>query len=327
MIFVRVATALHSISKGPAAEPDQHGAARPLLLYILSPSYSGSTLLTYLLAQHPRIATIGELKATGMGDVSRYACSCGELITRCAFWARVTEQCRRRGVEFSVDAFGTSLRSPNGVTDVLLRTRVRGRWFERARALLLDTLPRCRAEITALVRRNFELSRVICELQDRDVFLDGSKDAPRLLHFARSGLWRVRTIFLTRDGRGVVNSLKTRKNLSVDRAAEDWVTTIRENLSTVRLLDPREVITVRYEELCANPDGTLARVWDWLGIGHPPLGQDFRAGDFHILGNEMRLRRSAEIKLDERWRRELDADALQRFERRAGALNRALGYS
>ena len=45
---------------------------RPRLLYILAPSYSGSTLLTYLLSQHDAIATVGELKATSRGDLDTY---------------------------------------------------------------------------------------------------------------------------------------------------------------------------------------------------------------------------------------------------------------
>ena len=39
------------------------------LVYILSPSYSGSTLLTFLLNTHPEIATIGELKAQALGNL------------------------------------------------------------------------------------------------------------------------------------------------------------------------------------------------------------------------------------------------------------------
>jgi hypothetical protein len=46
----------------------------------------------------------------------------------------------------------------------------------------------------------------------------------------------------------------------------------------------------------------------------------------YILGNEMRLKRRTTVTLDERWRRDLGADALDRFERLGGSLNRRLGY-
>ena len=61
-------------------------STKPILLYILAPSFSGSTLLTYLLAQHPRVATVGELKATRMGSIDEYRCSCGEPMRTCEFW-------------------------------------------------------------------------------------------------------------------------------------------------------------------------------------------------------------------------------------------------
>ena len=56
------------------------------LVYILAPSYTGSTLLTFLLAQHKSIATIGELKATAREDLETYRCSCGSLMRKCHFW-------------------------------------------------------------------------------------------------------------------------------------------------------------------------------------------------------------------------------------------------
>ena len=50
------------------------------LIYIMSPSFSGSTLLTFLMGAHPSVATVGELKATSLGDIDEYDCSCGSRI-------------------------------------------------------------------------------------------------------------------------------------------------------------------------------------------------------------------------------------------------------
>ena len=41
------------------------------LVYILAASHSGSTLLAMLLSTHPEICTVGELKATNLGDPHR----------------------------------------------------------------------------------------------------------------------------------------------------------------------------------------------------------------------------------------------------------------
>jgi hypothetical protein len=260
-----------------------------------------------------------------MGDVARYTCSCGQLIAECRFWHEVAKRCRERGMPFSVGAFGTSLRSVASVTDILLRARVRGRIFERGRAQLLRHLPGVREEAAGLIRRNFELSQVVCSVQDRDLFVDGSKDAPRLVHFIGAGLWDVRTIFLTRDGRGVVNSFMTRRQFDIQTAVSRWMRTVTED---IRAKDRagRNVLTIKYEDLCRDPRATLSSIWRWLEIEDVSLGRNFRAGDFHILGNDMRLAQFTEIRLDERWRTRLGEADLRYFDREAGEVNRALGY-
>jgi hypothetical protein len=298
---------------------------RPTLLYILSPSYSGSTLLTYLLARHPQIATIGELKATNMGDVKAYTCSCGKALTACPFWRSVTDLCKQRGIPFSLDSFGTALTSSRWLTDRLLRARVRGRAFESLRSIAFR-LPGVRTETAALLKQNFDLSQVLCSVQERDIFLDGSKDAPRLLLFLKSGLWNVRTIFLTRDGRGVVNSFRTRREFDIQTAVSRWRRTMTEALNVRNRLGPHEVIDVRYEELCRQPSEVLAVIWNWLGVPGVAPTQNFRTGDYHILGNDMRLSQVTEIRLDERWRKNLGPSELQYFDAHAGSLNHALGY-
>ena len=100
-------------------------ASRPTpesVLYILGPSYSGSTLLTLLLAQHPQIATIGELKAATVGRIPDYRCSCGQLLRECALWRDVQARMQRRGFDelrhgFRVNACVLPQRPANGFVD------------------------------------------------------------------------------------------------------------------------------------------------------------------------------------------------------------------
>lgn len=52
-------------------------------------AYSGSTLLGRLLNSHSRITCAGELGLLGQAIANRRACSCGRLVTECAFWQKV----------------------------------------------------------------------------------------------------------------------------------------------------------------------------------------------------------------------------------------------
>lgn len=299
---------------------------RPRMLYILAPSYSGSTLLTYLLAQHPEIATIGELKATRMGDIDAYQCSCGVLIRECRFWTELTERAQKAGLDFSVDDFGTVYGDGGGFVDRIVRALVRGPLFESVRAAALAALPESRTRVAAVTHQNLVLSRIVCEMQGGQVFLDGSKDSARLLHYLRSGEWDVKVIYLQRDGRGVTNSYVKHDGIDYDGAIGYWKKAVTE-LQTMRArLDDDMVYDILYEDLCREPEEELSGICGWLGIADLDHGRGFDAGSQHVLGNRMRLSNVSEVRFDEAWRKLLTQEKLAAFDERAGSLNRSLGY-
>jgi hypothetical protein len=296
-------------------------------VYIMSPSYSGSTLLTFLLATHPRIATIGELKATNMGDVEKYTCSCGEFIRACGFWRTVGETLQRRGIPFDVGDFGTHFRCKSSATaDHLLRARVRGPLFETVRSLGTAGWPGCRRARARILERNLALIETIRQIQGADVFLDGSKDPVRLKHLLAAPLGAVKVIHLIRDGRGTANSYTKHYGTTMDVAAVEWRQAQEECERMAGVLPPGACLSILYEDLCRRPDETLTRVFGFLDLEASAARRDFLAMEHHILGNPMRLRSTGQIVLDEKWRAELTEDSLACFDRVAGKLNRRLGY-
>jgi hypothetical protein len=296
-------------------------------VYILSPSYSGSTLLTFLLAAHPEIATVGELKATSMGDIDEYRCSCGALIRQCEFWRRLAAELARRGQTLNLADFGTHFRlARRPLADRVLRARVRGRAFELVRRLSMRLLPGCARDFARILRRNRVLAEAIAEIQGAPVFLDGSKDPNRLLYLLESGFWPVKAIYMTRDGRGTTNSYMRHQDAPMETAALDWSRTQAECERVAARMPPDDVLRIRYEDLCADVDGIMEAVFRFIGLDAGPAGRDFRSCEHHVLGNAMRLRSSSEIKVDEKWRGALTAAQLEVFDRIAGRLNQRYGY-
>lgn len=322
------------------AEPPANlkAAERIKLLYITSASFSGSTLITFLLAAHPKLATIGELKATAMGDVEKYRCSCGQRIRACAFWRRLGERLAGRGIPFDVSDFGThfSFEKAGWLAERAVSAEVRGRLFEAARSLALRALPGARGEFRGILERNRLLVDAVCELRGTRVFVDASKESTRLQYLINSGIWDVKAVHLVRDGRGRTISklrrvqrrfpeLKSSRPALIRRAAATWC---RVNRACSRVLEslPRESwVRVRYEDLCRDPKATLAPVFALVGENPPEVPENFRSIDHHILGNVMRLRKGR-IALDERWRNELSVGELAIFDKVAGDLNRSMGY-
>jgi hypothetical protein len=113
--------------------------------------------------------------------------------------------------------------------------------------------------------------------------------------------------------------------LSVRQAAYQWRRSNEETAAIVRGLDQSQWIRVRYEALCAEPDRTLSRLWQFMGLT-PCAAQGDEQQEYHVLGNSMRLKGAVNIRADEKWRSKLSDADLQTFDAAAGRLNRQLGY-
>ncbi|XOV86651.1 MAG: hypothetical protein ACFHX7_16980 [Pseudomonadota bacterium] len=294
------------------------------LLYIMSPSYSGSTLLTRLLACHPDIATVGELKATSLGDISTYHCSCGELLQQCVFWQGVKSAVERAGGHMDLAQWRTQFQTGRAVVDRIMTPLVRGPVLEFVRSAGFLLVPGARHSLETILEHNARVIEAVCELQDGQVFLDESKDPLRLMYFEQSGRWDIHVISLVRDGRGTVNSDRKHNALGVSESASNWVRKIREMQRVSARFSADHRIDITYEELCDNTRDVLTRIARFVGASEEfPIDAD---KEQHIIGNNMRLSALDEIVLDEKWRKEMTAQDIESFERVAGSLNRGLGY-
>ncbi len=296
------------------------------LLYILSHSYSGSTLLTLLLAAHPKIATVGELKASAMGDIETYRCSCGALLNECEFWRQVQHGMQERGASFSLANIGTHFNNGGRAFRRLIQLCVRHPMCALLSSITLDVLPSYKRRVMTIMDQNRLLIDVITTIQGGRVFLDGSKDPARLNQFLARSLWKIKVIHLVRDGRGVVNSYMKHYRVDTRAAAREWVSAERECDRVLSRLSPSNVLTITYEDLCGDPQAVVGRILTFVGLDQTLQGTRSSASGFHILGNKMRLDSTGSIAVDETWKKDLRSEDLDVFEAMAGARNRRHGY-
>ena len=296
------------------------------MVYIASPSYSGSTLLTFLLNAHPSIATIGELK-WGTIDLETYQCSCGVLLRECPFWNALQTRVQARGFPFDLNRPETDFRFPSHrLTDRVARARNRGKVFETLRDAAIAVLPASRRQWTSIAAINRCVIEAVLDMQGGALFVDASKDPVRLRHLLNTGEYDIRVIQLVRDGRGVVNSTINNRGIPAEQTAADWAGTHEQIERLGRQLDADRYLTIRYEDLCTDLTATCRGIFSFLGMDPNDVADDHRAVSHHILGNSMRLRDSCEIRLDEKWRATLSQRDQATFERIAGARNREYGY-
>jgi hypothetical protein len=331
----------------PAARVGTNG--QPIrLVYLLAASHSGSTLLAMLLGSHPDICTVGELKATALGNVDAYRCSCGQPIRACAFWTGVTEAMTARGFNFDIAQTGTDLR--HGASDRakrLLKPLHRGALLEAIRDVALRLTPGWTTHLARVDAVNAGLVSAIQERTQAAVIVDSSKIGIRLKYLLRNPAFDVKVIRLVRDGRAVAltyvdperfadardprlrggGSGATREDerKPIAQAAREWRRSNEEAQAILAGLDPSRWIEVRYEAVCSDTTATLDRICQFIGVPNL-VAKEFRAVEQHVIGNGMRLDTSSEIRLDDAWRNNLTAADLAAFEAVAGDLNRRLGY-
>jgi hypothetical protein len=301
------------------------------VVYIMGHGYSGSTLLTFLLGTHPQIATIGELgiapRAKESTAPEEYLCSCHSPVRDCGFWQRVSREMAERGHPFDIWDADLDFRARDGVlADVLLRAVQRGPVLEAARTAGLSVVPGARRERNRILARIGSLADVVARIKGCDVFLDSSKRPERATLMQRSGDFDMRVIHLVRDGRAVSWSSMKHLQLSPEDAARSWLADNQGSEHARRYFPSDRWLTLRYEDLCADPDGTLTRLHGFIGVPSTNGYHKFRAIDHHIIGNQMRLSSTAEIRVDESWKQALTAEQMTTIDQLVAPLNRRYGY-
>lgn len=288
-------------------------------------SYSGATLLAFLLNAHPQIASIGEMNGLiPSEDPETYLCSCGKPIKACEFWQSIVREMARRGFDFDVANFQMVFQFPGSRWRQSLRA---GAFpiaaLNRLRDALLQFLPSERRQFQALVARNLAFIEAVLAETGKCVFVDTSKDHLRARALKMFAAYPVRVVHLVRDPRGVTAS-RLRRGVPIDarEAARQWV---RLHSRLQRLADDH-YLRVRYEDLCRHPREVLQQVYAFCGVDPHFEIVNLAATQHHIVGNAMRLENLSAIQLDERWRDRLTAVQQNEIWQIAGKLGAQYGY-
>lgn len=320
------------------------------LVYIIAASHSGSTLLAMLMNAHPEVCTVGELKATSLGDVEQYRCSCRRKIRECPFWNRIAEKMAERQLDFKVWNSGTDIRTgASAYTLRLLKPLHRGRVFEALRDAALCLSPAWRRQLPKIQQANAALMGSVLEHTGQKVIVDSSKIGIRLKYLLRNPQLDVKIVRLIRDGRAVsltymdparfadaqdislrgggLGGDRSSERLPMAQAAREWRRSNEEAQALLQRVETSRWMEVRYEDLCREPGAVLKGLFAFVGVDPAPVNLDFRSTDHHIIGNGMRLDGSSRIELDERWRSVLSSSEIGVFNHVAGELNNRLGYN
>lgn len=273
------------------------------VLYITGWGRSGSTLLTALLADVPGVFAAGELRYIWeRGYLERRLCGCRKPVPECEIWSAVVEA-----------AFGGREHVDAARWNELTVSRTRTR---RAFGLLREAVPAALAtdELSDVLGR---LYRAIARTTGARTIVDSSKFPVYGAVLGRVPGLSVRTVHLVRDPRAVAYSWLNPKDMQ-DRPGTNrmdrkgvlhstvWWLGWNEMAERLGAQQPGRYLRIRYEDLCAAPDETLARVLAFAGLEPAaPLaaGEERSLPATHMVsGNPMRFHDGhLRIRPDLRW--------------------------
>jgi hypothetical protein len=281
----------------------------PNVLYITSSSFSGSTLLSFLLNTHPDITTVGEMEGWKDADVNSFQCSCGAVLKTCPYFVKIAGVFEQHHLPFSPNDFGTGYRLVDNtrfnqyLTESL--PRIRNTRVEQLRDWMLRHMPGFSKQIEQNNRANVLFMQTALALTGSKVFVDADKSPYRMRYLLRLSDINLQPLYLVRDPRGVVTTFMENRGWDAALAMKVW---IKEQLDILRILQEfPHSIRIYYEDLCEDVNGVLAQIHRFAGVTPQPFSGDFQAAQHHILGNSMRLDRIGKIVKSERWKTKLSA--------------------
>jgi len=283
------------------------------IAYIVSSSFSGSTLLSLLLNAHPSIGTISEFdRMDTIRSDPEYKCSCGSKIRECPFFIEIQNRMRNNGIEFEIDDMDLMFRFlKNDWMNYILTEKLpcfQSNTLEYVREKFLSLFPTYRRLKERFYIRNQAFMSSVLDVCGASIFLDANKTPYRMKLL--NDKYDVKPIYLIKNGIAgtysfIKDALRKGKKISVEEAAKKWFS---EQLTILRILNtlPRDSYLIQgYSDLCRDPDASLEKIYHFLGVPPVPASR-FRQVTHHVIGNNMRVEGITEIKERKDWEK-LDA--------------------
>lgn len=253
--------------------PQNNTSEEPIdVLYIFGPGHCGSTLLNLCLDQHSEVLGVSEIVTLNR---KKAGWSHDEYVLDSPFWSKVAEQ---------------MLEGPGGVDLASVPfnvTRLHGH------------------EVSAALEANQVAFRAMLTVANKRIVADASKEPHRLRVLLSSPLFRVRVVYLVRDGRAVVHAYRRKYK----RWFTGWRKLVRTDFVARYLMSkvPSDTwLTVRYEDLATKPENTLKKICDFMEVTFESAMLKPDSSNFNgVGGNRLRKRPVDGIVLDTAWQDEM----------------------
>lgn len=305
------------------------------VLYIAGSGRSGSTLLGGLLGSVDGLVHVGELRQVWRRGIAEdWLCGCGRPFSGCPLWQPVLGEARAGGAppagaaqEVALVAEGATLR----VRQVPLL--LAARWWP---ALLRGRVRRYQPLLAPLYR-------AVARQTGAGVIVDSSKNPSYGWVLSSLPGFDVRVVHLVRDPRGTAYSWgrrRVRTDATAGREMDRFgpvkstaLWTLWNGVTELLWSGSDRYLRLRYEDLVAQPEQSLRRVCELLGLDKPDLafvqgGQAELATSHTVSGNPGRMASGTVLlRPDLEWQRGMSRRDRRVVSALAGPHLRRYGYS
>lgn len=256
------------------------------LIYIIGSGFSGSTFLDMLLGSHDHVIGLGEMMFLPDYMIYKKKCTCGFGLKECSVWGRVLPE----------------------IGDHKMKYFTRDFHHDQYYAYLRTTEAYSESKNREYALYQFDMLRKIGALTNKRIFVDSSKNIPRLRLYVEScpDDFEIFAIHLIRDPLGHMNSSRHYygASLTYPMAGYAW---LRLNQLVFKYLKKQQIIfeVVFYKEACLNTLNVMNRIFQKFGIGQWNRLPDFLVeGKHNIEGNPTRFD-FKNIYYDQTWKKEV----------------------
>jgi hypothetical protein len=280
--------------------------------FLFSNWYSGATLLSLLLDNHPALTCNGE--TFPFSSDAKYICSCGKPLVDCMYYRTVCEHMfdlKKNNWNYEIFRKTPKFSTNQGIQRILayfLRYSV-------SQKIVYGLLPSKKRQIEVFRENHLAFFRKSCSYFGSNIYIDGTKSIWRAGVFTSDPKFS-QIIILLRDSRGYCKSYLKNENkerTQVVAAAETWNVYISEVDDFIKRNPNIQPLFVRYEDLCVDSHATMALIFDFLGIEIEDYMKYSPSRESHMLGNRMRSAFDGTIKEDISWQTYFTNDEISKI--------------
>lgn len=306
------------------------------LIYILSPSYSGSTILDLYLGQQEGVCSLGEIHRLAASQAERIMsfgnrCSCGQRLHDCEYWeSHRLSIFNQIGIRPNSDWSELSFQPETGFYSDQ-NQKIIALYYRYLNLFRLRQGLKLTQKFHLKGRNQWSFFRAFSNSSQADYLVDSSKSVTPLMCLASCNPESILILRLIRDGRGILYSRIKRGHKNIKKITKSWK---QESNKLDRALKSIEAdhIVVHYEDFCRSPNETVRKILTSCNSETlPDLAGDNsvqQISQHHsIPGSSILSQKILTPKLDNTWQEKLEESEIEQFNRYGKALNEKYGYS